>query len=81
MKIQLPDGHATTLDQLKADVEAAQAKFVSSKFCFTWPTVLGLLNKIEDLSNQKAASVTEPTKEIASSNSLISRTESRQVAR
>lgn len=53
MEIKLPDGNTVTLADLKADVEAAQEKFVSGEFCFTWPTVLGLLNKLDELNPEK----------------------------
>ena len=53
MDIKLPDGNTVTLAYLKAVVEAAQEKFVSGEICFTWPTVLGLLNKLDELDPDK----------------------------
>lgn len=53
MKIKLPDGNTVTLDEIKTNVKEAQAKFTSSKFCFTWSTVLGLLNKLDELDPEK----------------------------
>jgi len=53
MEIKLPDGTTVTLAELKADVEAAQTKFGSLAWCFTWPTVLGLLNKLDELDPDK----------------------------
>ena len=53
MNLTLPDGTAVTLAELQADVKAAQGNFASGEFCFTWPTVQCLLDKLDELDPTK----------------------------
>jgi hypothetical protein len=43
----------TALFNVQMVIEAAQKKFASGEYCFTWPTVLGLLNKLDEFNPEK----------------------------
>jgi hypothetical protein len=51
MNIELPSGTAP-LASLRADAEVAQANFVSHEFCFPWPPVLALIQKLESMKTR-----------------------------
>jgi hypothetical protein len=49
MQIQRPDGVESSLQELKADVEAAKKKFLYTDYSFSYVTVESLIDKIEEL--------------------------------